>query len=555
MQRLLAAGLLLLGLGVFALLVVLSGPREIWGAARALPLWALGLLFLVEFLGLAFWAASWGLLLWAAGIFARPGTVLGAALAGYAVSYLTPVSYLGGEPVRAWLIARRTGCDLSLLAGTLVWDRIMAGLSLLFFALLGGGLALPLLSPPYRVWVLLGLVALGFGVIFGAVSFAAGWGWLSRIVRNISRLGGRAKTRVERWAKKIAEMEHTMHRTFRQHFWAMFLAFLLQFLSCVCHYLRPFFYFGFSQNRWLSLRELGVYFNLNTFVSLLLWATPAGIGTAEGGRVGMLGLLGITPAAAMAFSLTYRFLELLLVGGGLLVLVKAGAGQKIRKAFGLLRGAAEIGTLLVYGIVLPSRILPRYFNLRFRRPDPWDYAESPYEQRKYQLKLDILPRKSADGPPYRRALELGCAEGLFTRRLLEERIAAEAVGVDIAEHALARAKANCSHLPAEFHRLDIGKSLPDGQFDLVFCSEVLYYLSYWRIKDLAERLAEKVVPGGHVVLVSAWPAAKVIHRPFLRHPAFKVVAEHVELHHTRPYAITCLERVSQEGRGHKPHSA
>lgn len=257
----------------------------------------------------------------------------------------------------------------------------------------------------------------------------------------------------------------------------------------------------------------------------------------------------------MAFSLTFRFLELLFVGVGLFVLLMAGAGQKLRGALGLLRGFAEIGNLLVYGLVLPRWILPRFFNFRFRRPDPWNYAQSPYEQRKYHLMLAILPRKSAGGPAYRRALDLGCAEGVFMRRLLEEGVAAEAVGVDIAEQALSRAKEHCSHLRAEFHRLDIGESLPDGQFDLVFCSEVLYYLGYWRIRALAERLAERVVPGGHVVLVSAWPAARVIHRPFLRHPAFQIVAQHVEPHHTRPYVITCLERARQEGRGRKARSA
>lgn len=249
MRHLIALGLLLLGLGAFALLVVVSGPRQIWGAARALPLWSLGLLFLLEVGGLALWAASWAALLWTAGISVRLGTVFGAALAGYAVSYLTPISYLGGEPVRAWLIARRTGCNLSVLAGTLVWDRILAGLSLLSLALVGGGLALPLLSPSFRVWVSAGLVALGLAVILGALSFAAGWGWLSRILRNLARLGGRLRTRAERWVQKVAEMEHTMHHTFHQHFGTVLLAFLLQLLSCVCHYLRPFFYFAFSQNR------------------------------------------------------------------------------------------------------------------------------------------------------------------------------------------------------------------------------------------------------------------------------------------------------------------
>ena len=546
MRRYFLFGLIFLGISVFVWLVLHSGPREIWEKARALPLWALGFLFFLEFLGLCFWAASWGALLWAAGIRARPLTVLSAAMAGYAVSYLTPVSYLGGEPVRGWLILRKTGSDVPLLAGTLVWDRVIAGLILLSFAVVGAGMLLPFLSSSQRIWVLLALFVLGIAITLGALNFALGWFWLSKIVRFLAGLGKKIRPRLENFATKIAEMEEAMHRAFRFRPGYVLLAVLLQGLSFLCHYLRPFFYFLFAQGRGLSLRELGIYFNLNAFFSLFLWLTPAGVGTAEGGRVGILGLLGISPAEAMAFSLTYRFLELILVGLGLFVVVRAGAGPKIRRGLGILRGLAEAGNLLVYGLILPARLLPRFFNWRFRKPDPWDYAESPYEKRKYDLMLSILPRDRRN--PYLRALDLGCAEGLFTCRLVEEGIAKEAIGVDVALRALARARENCAHLPqVEFRHLDIGKELPEGQFDLVFCSEVLYYLGYWRIQALAERLAEKVLPGGHVVLVSAWPAAKLIHRPFLRHPAFKLVAEHVEPHHTRPYAITCLERLPQRG--------
>ena len=427
MRRYLLVGLIFLGLGVFVWLVLHSGPREIWEKARALPLWSLGLLFLVEFLGLCFWAASWGALLWAAGIRARPLTILSAATAGYAVSYLTPISYLGGEPVRGWLVLRKTGSAVPALAGTLVWDRVIAGLILLSFAAAGAGMLLPFLSSSQRIWALLGLFLLGTAVILGALSFALGWYWLSKILRFIARFGKKLRPRLENFAGKIAEMEGAMHQVFRLRPGHVFLAVLLQGLSFLCHYLRPFFYFLFEQGRWLSLRELGVYFNLNAFLSLFLWLTPAGVGTAEGGRVGILGLLGISPAEAMAFSLTYRFLELILVGLGLFVVVRVGAGPKVRRGLGILRGLAEVGNLLVYGFILPARVLPRFFNLRFRKPDPWDYAQSPYEQRKYDLMLSILPRDPRH--PYLRALDLGCAEGLFTRRLVEEGVAKEVVGV------------------------------------------------------------------------------------------------------------------------------
>lgn len=528
------------GLGAFAFLVALSGPREVWNAARSLPVWALFALMGLELLGLTFWAGSWWALLWGAGIPAHPRTVWAAALSGYAVSYITPVAYLGGEPVRGWIIVRRTGGDPARVAGTLIWDRVLAGLVLLGFALLGAGLVLPLLPPRERLWALAGLSLLALAMLLALLNFAFGWGWLGRLMAFFGRPFPRMKT----WAHKIREMEAAMSSLFRRHFGALFASLFLQLLSFLCHYFRPFFYFGLAQGRWFSWREMGVYFNLNAFLSLFLWVTPAGVGMAEGGRVGILGLLGFPPASALAFSLTYRFVELLLVGMGFVLISWYGIEGKVREGLGFLRGLAEVGNLLVYGVFLRPRFLPRFFNFRFRREDPWDYKGSPYEKRKYELKLAILPRKKEGGrPPYRQALDLGCAEGLFTRRLVEEGVAAQAVGVDFSSRALARAREGSQGLPVVYQEMDIGGDLPEGTFDLVFCSEVLYYLGYGRIRRLAEQLAQKIEPGGHLVLVSAWPAARVFHRPFLRHPGLQLVKEHVEPHPTRPYAITCLERL------------
>ncbi|MFH1609143.1 MAG: SAM-dependent methyltransferase, partial [Candidatus Bipolaricaulota bacterium] len=295
-------------------------------------------------------------------------------------------------------------------------------------------------------------------------------------------------------------------------------------------------------------------------LTTLLWLTPAGMGTAEGGRVGILGLVGISPQAAMAFSLTVRFIELSLVGAGLVYLSRegllhmAGKGfapgglrERVRSALGVVRGALEVGSLYVYGGLLRPW-LPRIFARRYRQPDPWAYETSPYEQRKYDLKVQILPRRPDPGtPPYARVLDLGCSEGLFTCRLAWEGVGKAVVGVDFVPAAIERARERGSSVPnVEFLLLDVTQELPSGPFDLVYCSEILYYLGPTRrVKELADRVCERLAPGGHVVLVSAWPAGKVIHRPFLRRRELVVVREHVEKDHSRPYVITCLERVAR----------
>lgn len=231
MRRVLLVFLLVLGLGTFAALVVLSGPREIWEAAKLLPFWALFFLFGLELLGLSFWAVSWGILLWASGVRVSFRTSWATAMAGYAVSYLTPVAYLGGEPLRGWIVVRQSGATPTSVAGTLVWDRVIAGLVLLGFALFGAGLALPFLPSDQRFWAFFGLLALGLAVFLGALNFAFGWRWLSRMVAFF----GRNWPRVVNFARKIREMEGLMGEVFRRRTGAVFWAFFFQFLSFLCH--------------------------------------------------------------------------------------------------------------------------------------------------------------------------------------------------------------------------------------------------------------------------------------------------------------------------------
>ena len=77
-----------------------------------------------------------------------------------------------------------------------------------------------------------------------------------------------------------------------------------------------------------------------------------------------------------------------------------------------------------------------HWDALFSREDPWDYS-SPYEQLKYRHTLEMLPQE-----PFARALELGCAEGLFTEML--SKYADAVLAMDISDRALERAKERCA---------------------------------------------------------------------------------------------------------------
>lgn len=134
----------------------------------------------------------------------------------------------------------------------------------------------------------------------------------------------------------------------------------------------------------------------------------------------------------------------------------------------------------------------------FATPDPWDYG-SAYEQEKYEHTLAVLP-----DAPIGRALELACAEGMFTRQLAP-RVGA-LIAADISQIALTRAEARCAgQKNVTFRRIDLTTdALPQGQ-DLITCSEVLYYLpTVEALSGVISAIHDGLAPGGRFVQAHAF---------------------------------------------------
>lgn len=144
----------------------------------------------------------------------------------------------------------------------------------------------------------------------------------------------------------------------------------------------------------------------------------------------------------------------------------------------------------------PTSLPASYFDALYTAdPDPWRFADSPYEASKYAATLAALPAAR-----YGDAFEIGCSIGVFTRALAGrcERILA----VDAAETALVQARSRLADLPqVRLARMEVPRDWPDACFDLIVLSEVLYYLDPADLRALAARLSRTLLPGGDVLLV------------------------------------------------------
>ena len=147
-----------------------------------------------------------------------------------------------------------------------------------------------------------------------------------------------------------------------------------------------------------------------------------------------------------------------------------------------------------------ERLGREYFeDLYEASPDPWGFETSPYERRKYERTLSALaprPRR------YHRALEVGCSIGVFTAMLAP--LCEELLAVDVSEKAVVVAKERLNNLPhVSVERLTLPEETPEGPFDLIVASEVLYYWPKGVMLAALRRFEEVLTPGG-VLLAVHW---------------------------------------------------
>ncbi len=141
-------------------------------------------------------------------------------------------------------------------------------------------------------------------------------------------------------------------------------------------------------------------------------------------------------------------------------------------------------------------IPPAWFEAEYARdPDPWRFATSEYERTKYADTLAALdPRRFAS------AFEVGCSIGVLTAQLASR--CDRLLAVDVAEAALGRARQACAEWPdVRFARMRVPDEWPEGQFDLILLSEVLYYVEPSEIDRVARSVLATLNPGGVALLV------------------------------------------------------
>lgn len=155
--------------------------------------------------------------------------------------------------------------------------------------------------------------------------------------------------------------------------------------------------------------------------------------------------------------------------------------------------------------------------------DPWDHAGRWYEARKYALTVAALPRER-----YRRSFEPGCGAGVLTERLAAR--SDEHLAMERHPRGVAATRRRCAALPSvRAVEGRIPDDWPEGPFDLIVLSELLYYLSDGQLDDVLARCDASLEPGGDVVAVhyrgevaEHVRSGDDVHHRLARHPGWEL---------------------------------
>ena len=243
-------------------------------------------------------------------------------LIGNAIGFITPSMYLGGEPLKAHYIGDLYKTSKTKVFSIGIFGKFQELSSLLFFIYVGTLImiieagSLPL---PAGIWTLLLVVdiSLGLFVIFAVRSIIKNNPVISNVIIWISRRGIFRK-HIEKLIPKITRIEEMIYQTFKHDWKTGIVAYTFNFLSIVVAFIKPavFFFFLYKYTNILSLTEIALIFTLSQIL-LVFHITPGCVGIFEGGQIWIFNLIGINMGDAASYLLVYRFVDLLITGGGI----------------------------------------------------------------------------------------------------------------------------------------------------------------------------------------------------------------------------------------------
>lgn len=316
--------LLVVGFLTLSLLVWHIGPGHIYETAARLGPVALCIVLVPSVVMYAVEAYGWKITLGPAGQAVPFLRIFAVRTAGEVVNMTTPTAYVGGEPLKAYLL-QKSGVPMVEGMASVVIAKTTMTIAQVLFILLGIALGFWILGAQGSSGQMIAAGLLSIGLLaFGTMAFVfvQRRGLFTWTLETVRRIGLRIEF-LESREEKLRSIDHTILNFYTHHQAAFYLSIGLYFLGWLAEALEVFviiYYLGGPADLWpsISIGALSVFIKGGTFF------IPGSLGAQDGGNLLLLQAFGYSDVTGITFALLRRFRELAWIGIGLLCLAVVG---------------------------------------------------------------------------------------------------------------------------------------------------------------------------------------------------------------------------------------
>lgn len=318
--------LLALGLIVLSLLVWHIGPANIYKAATQLGPAALLAILIPSVLMYSVEAYGWKVVLGRVAQGVPFWRLLAIRMAGEVVNMTTPTAYLGGEPLKAYLL-RKYDVPMAEGAASVVIAKTTMTIAEVLYILMGIALAFWILGVGSSAGQTITAALLSVGLLVCSIAgfvFIQQRGLFASILSLVKKLGLRIRS-LESQEAHLRSIDQTIQDFYSHHQKAFYISLGVYFVGWMAESLEVFgiIYLLGGSVTVLSALSIGA---LAVFIKGGSFFIPGSLGAQDAGNLLLLQAFGYSDVMGITFALLRRFRELVWIGIGLLCLATVGKG-------------------------------------------------------------------------------------------------------------------------------------------------------------------------------------------------------------------------------------
>lgn len=312
--------LLILGLALLIYLVAQTGWHQIWDQITRLK-WNLIPIVLVYALVYTFDTLGWKFSFRKQYPTVSFFNLFWIRLAGEAVNNTTPTGYVGGEPVKAYML-RSFDVSTPESFASLVAAKTTLTLSQILFIVFGLAAAFIELDLSLTFKIVMSFMLIFLTVLVLLFMVFQQKGMFTSIAKMLSRLNI-GQNAISKRMEKIKELESHLADFYKSSRRQFIFSFSFHFLGWLAGVLEIYLIVLFLELP-LNLLDAFMIETLHQLLRGLAFWVPGNIGTQEGGNFFIFTLFGLSGAVGLSVSLIRRIRELIwaVLGWGILILYK-----------------------------------------------------------------------------------------------------------------------------------------------------------------------------------------------------------------------------------------